>query len=43
MALGPIGLLIESIVWHGMKIDGSLRLWQHKEEPLDILKVPYQN
>ena len=43
MPLGPIGLLIESIVWHGMKIDGSLRLWQHKEEPLDILKVPYQN
>ena len=43
MPLGPIGLLIESIVWHGMKIDGSLRLWQHKEEPLDILKAPYQS
>ena len=41
--LGPIGLLIESIVWHGMKIDENLRLWQHKEEPVDVIKVPYQN
>ena len=43
MPLGLIGLLVESIVWHGMKIDGSLRIWQLKEEPIDILKVPYQN
>ena len=26
-----------------MKIDGSLRIWQQKEEPIDVLKVPYQN
>ena len=26
--IGPVGLLIESIVWHGMKIDDDLRIWQ---------------
>ena len=29
-AMGPIGLLIESTVWHGFKIDDSLKLWQKK-------------
>ena len=41
--LGPIGLLIESVVWHGMRIDDELRIWQRKEEPISIMKVPYQN
>ena len=42
-SVGPIGLLVESVVWHGMKIDAELRIWQRKEEPISILKVPYQN
>ena len=41
--MGPIGLLIESITWHGMKIDSNLRIWQKNEEPISILAVPYQN
>ena len=41
--LGPIGLLIESVVWHGMRIDDNLRIWQRKEEPISIMKAPYQN
>ena len=41
--IGPVGLLIESIVWHGMKIDDELQIWQRREESLSILKVPYQN
>ena len=28
--VGPIGLLIESVAWHGMAIDGDLRIWQQK-------------
>ena len=43
IAVGPIGLLVESVVWHGMNIDAQLRIWQRKEEPISILKVPYQN
>ena len=31
------------MVWHGMKIDDDLRIWQRKEVPISILKVPYQN
>ena len=31
------------MVWHGMKIDAELRIWQRKEEPISILKVLYQN
>ena len=42
-AEGPVGLLIESAAWHGVAIDGRLRLWQKGEEPVDILKMPYQN
>lgn len=41
--LGPIGLLIESVVWHGMRIDDDLRIWQRKEEPISIMEGPYQN
>ena len=26
--VGPIGLLIESIVWHGMAIDTNMKMWQ---------------
>ena len=42
-SLGPIGLLVESVVWHGMRIDDDLRRWQRKEEPIIMLKVPYQH
>ena len=42
-AMGPIGLLIESTIWHGMRIDPNLKLWQKNEEPVSILAVPYQN
>ena len=41
--IGPVGLLIESIVWHGLKIDDELQIWQRREEPLSIMKVPYQS
>ena len=30
LAMGPIGLLIESLTWHGMKIDSDLNVWQRK-------------
>ena len=36
-------MLIESTVWHGFKIDDSLKLWRKNEEPISILEVPYQN
>ena len=42
-SLGPRGLLVESVVWHGMRIDDDLRIWQRKEEPISILKEAYQN
>ena len=38
-----MGLLIESVVWHGMKLDAELRVWQRKEEPISILEAPYQS
>ena len=38
-----MGLLVESVVWHGMKIDVELRIWQRKEEPISMLEAPYQN
>ena len=41
--VGPIGLLIESVVWHGMKIDDDLKIWQKNEEPLDVMAIPYQD
>ena len=27
-SVGPIGLLVESVLWHGLKIDAELRVWQ---------------
>ena len=36
-------MFIESVVWHGMRIDDNLRIWQRKEEPINIMKAPYQN
>ena len=42
-SVGPVGLLVESVVWHGMKIDAELRIWQRKEVPISILEAPYQN
>ena len=37
---GPVGLLVESIIWHGMVIDQHMRIWQQNEEPIDILHMP---
>lgn len=39
---GLIGLLIESITWHGLVIDEQLRIWQSNEEPIDIIAMPFQ-
>ena len=36
-------MLIESVVWHGMRIDDNLRIWQRREEPISIMKVLYQH
>ena len=41
--VGPMGLLIEAALWHGMGIDDQLTISQKAEQPLDILKVPYQS
>ena len=41
--LGPIGLLIEAALWHGMAIDDQLFLRQKTEQPIHIMKAPYQN
>jgi len=40
---GPVGLLIESVLWHGMAIDGDLKIWQKGEPPIDLINAPYQN
>ena len=42
-SVGPIGLLIESVLWNGMQIDADLRIWQRNEQPISILEAPYQN
>ena len=41
-AFGPIGLLIESVVWNGLVPDQHLRVWQQREQPTDIWDTPYQ-
>ena len=41
--VGPIGLLIEAALWHGMAIDDRLNLRQKAEQHIDILEVPYQS
>ena len=41
--VGPIGLLIEAALWDGMALDDQLTLRQQAEQPIDILKVPYQS
>ena len=41
--VGPIGQLIESVLWHGMVVDDQLRVHQKGEPPLDIIKTPFQN
>ena len=43
IAMGPIGLLIESVLWHGMAIDKDLNIWQNIEPVIDILAMPMQN
>jgi len=40
---GPMGLLIESIIWHGLVIDQNLRIWQSNEEPIDLINMPIQS
>ena len=42
-AQGPVGLLVESILWHGMAIDDDFNIWQKGEPPIDLFNVPYQN
>ena len=42
-ARGPVGLLISAILWHGLKIDKDFKVWQDKEEAVDILQTPYQS
>ena len=42
-AVGPIGLLIESLVWNGLVIDQHFFIWQQGEEPIDIKTYPYQH
>ena len=42
-AVCPIGLLVESIAWHGMAIDKNFKVWQEKETAIDILHMPYQH
>ena len=38
-----MGLLIDSVVWHGLAIDKDFQIWQTGEEPVSILMMPYQN
>jgi len=38
-----MGLLVESIVWHGMAVDEDLKIWQANEPAIDLLKIPYQS
>jgi hypothetical protein len=40
---GPIGLLILAALRAGVKIDTVFKLWQQKEEPVDIFHTPYQS
>ena len=40
---GPIGLFVEAVVWNGLVIDQNLNIWQHKEEPINIITTPYQS
>ena len=42
-AKGPIGLLIEAVLWNGLVIDNDLKIWQKHEEPIDLVIMPYQN
>ena len=34
--------MIEAAVWNGLVIDQELRIWQRNEEPIDIIRTPYQ-
>ena len=42
-ALGPVGLIIEATIWSGLVLDSSMRIWQQREWPVDIMKTPYQD
>ena len=42
-AKGPVGLLTQAALRTGSQLDANFRLWQRKEEPIDILQVPYQH
>ena len=41
--MGPVGLLIESVIWNGLVIDKNFTIWQRGEEPVSVLSMPYQN
>ena len=41
--MGPVGLLIAAISWNGLVIDKDLKIWQHNEEPIDLVNTPYQS
>jgi hypothetical protein len=43
LPLGPIGLLVESLIWHGMAIDDDFKIWQSNEEPIDMFNMTYQS
>ena len=36
-------MMIQAIIWNGVVIDSHFRLWQPDEEPIDILRMPYQH
>ena len=40
---GGVGLLINSIIWHGLKFDEEWRIRQKDEEPIDLFETLYQN
>ena len=42
-AYGPIGLMIQAIIWNGLVIDSQFRVWQPDEEPINILRMSYQH
>ena len=34
--------MIEAALWNGLVIDQELRIWQQNEEPIDVIRTPYQ-
>ena len=42
-ACGPIGLILKSVIWHGLKIVDRFNIWQEKKEPICIFDTPFHN